>query len=677
MREMGLGEDHDGIIDLAEDAPIGGSFASYMNLDDPVIEIAVTPDRPDCLGVRGVARDLAAAGHGTLRRFALKAVDGHFDSPLQWRLDEGGSSCPMVSGRYFRGVKNEASPRWMRDRLNAIGLRPISALVDITNYVTIDLGRPLHVFDADKLQGNPTMRYAKEGDKLFALDGRDYELSPTMTVIADDTGPVAIGGIMGGAPTGCSDTTTNVFLEVALFDPIATARSGRALGINSDARFRFERGVDPLSVEWGVDVATKLITKLCGGEPSRITVAGAMPKWERAIEYRPGRVMALGGLDVARDQQKTILGRLGFAVADKAPEKWQISPPSWRSDVEGEADVVEEVLRINGFDAVPAVSLPHLSTLPHPAITLQQRKALQAKRVLAARGFLEAVTYSFMPAVIAELFRDKGYERLLLDNPISADLDCMRPSILGNLLMAASSNAARGFSDVALFEVGPTYRDATEKGQFLMATALRVGQSGPRHWEVKQRPVNAFDAKADVIAFLRAMGVPADNLQVATEAPGYYHPGRSAALKLGPTTLAYFGDLHPKVLRAVAVKNAASGFEVFMDRLPVPRGKGTARPPLELPPYQPLERDFAFVVDGDVSADRLVKAAKGADKMLITEVKVFDVFEGGHLPAGKKSIAISTTLQPRERTLTDAEIEAVSAKIIAAVTKATGGELRT
>ena len=676
MREMGLGEDHDGIIDLAPDAPIGASFASYMNLDDPVFEVAVTPDRPDCLGVRGIARDLAAAGHGTLRRFAVRPVEGIFDSPLQWRLDEAGSSCPMVAGRYFRGVKNEPSPRWMRDRLAAIGLRPISALVDITNYVTIDLGRPLHVFDADKLKSDPTMRYAREEESLLALDGREYALNPTMTVIADLSGPVAIGGIMGGEPTGCQAATTNVFLEVALFDPVVTARSGRALSIESDARFRFERGVDPESANWGVDVATKLITELCGGEVSRVSVAGAMPKWQRALDYRPARVMALGGIDVARDQQKTIFGRLGFSVADKSPDRWQVTPPSWRSDVEGEADLVEEVLRVNGFDAIPAVSLPKPWALPHPAIATQQRRVLLAKRVLAARGLLEAVTYSFMPGPIAALFRDNGWQPLLLANPISVDLDCMRPSILGNLLLASARNAARGFADLGLFEVGPVYRDQTESGQLQVAAGIRAGMARPRHWEARPREVDAFDGKGDAMALLRAMGVPTDNLQVSAEAPHYFHPGRSACLRLGPAVLACFGEIHPKILKATDVKGPATGFEVFMDRLPVPRAKGTARPLLDASPFQPLERDFAFVVDRDVAADRLAKAAKGADKVLIAEVKVFDAFEGGHLPDGKKSIAISATLQPRERTLTDAEIEAVSNRIIAAVAKATGGELR-
>ncbi len=675
MREMDLGQDHDGIIDLAQDAPIGMSFAAYMNLDDPVIEVAVTPDRADCLGVRGIARDLAAAGHGTLRRFALRHVEGTFVSPLQWRLDEAGSSCPLVAGRFFRNVTNGESPRWMRDRLSAIGLRPISALVDITNYVTIDLGRPLHVFDADKLKGDPTMRLAREGETLQALDGKEYSLDPTMTVIADENGPAAIGGIMGGEPTGCSEATTNVFLEVALFDAQATARAGRALGINSDARFRFERGVDPLSAKLGLDVATKLITKFCGAEPSRVTQSGAVPKWERGIEYRPARVLGLGGLDVAPDRQKTILGRLGFIVAGKSTDRWSVTPPSWRPDVEGEADLVEEVLRITGFDAIPALSLPRETALPHAAISAGQRRVLQAKRILAVRGLLEAVTYSFMPSAIADLFSD-GAAPLALANPISAELDCMRPSILGNLLLAASRNASRGFPDLGLFEIGPAYRDATEKGQLLVATGLRVGLARPRNWEGRPREADAFDAKTDALALMRALVVPVENIQITQDAPVYYHPGRSGAMRLGPGILAFFGELHPRILKATDFKGAAAGFEVFMENLPMARTKGNARPLLDSSPFQPLERDFAFVVDEKIAADRLVKAAKGADRALISEVRVFDAFQGGNLPEGKKSIAFSVTLQPRERTLTDAEIEAVSAKIVAAINKATGGELR-
>ena len=678
MREMGLGQDHDGIIDLSADAPLGQSFAKYMGFDDPVFEIKLTPDRADCLGIHGIARDLAAAGLGTLKPFELAKVEGTFDSPLQWQRKDVGDACPLAVGRYVRNVKNGPSPQWLQERLTAIGLRPISALVDITNYVTYDLNRPLHVFDADKVKGNPTMRMAKPGEKVLALDGFEYELEPGMVVIADDERVEAIGGIMGGEYSGVTPETRNVFLEAALFDAVNTARTGRKLGINSDARYRFERGVDPESADWGVDIGAKLILELCGGEVSRVTRAGERPDWHRGIEFRPKRVETLGGVDVPADRQKDILSKLGFGVDETSAARWSVTPPSWRADVEGEADLVEEVLRINDFDNIPVVSMPKMSALPHPAITPQQRRVPMAKRLLATRGLLEAVTFSFMPSAIAKLFQPKGTnaDLVMLANPISADLDAMRPSILGNLLIAAARNAARGFPDVGLFEVGPTYLDETEKGQVLSATGVRVGLYRPRHWEGKPRSVDAFDAKADALALLQSFGAPVDNLQVLAEAPGYFHPGRSAVLRLGPTILAQFGELHPNVLKACDLKGPAVGFEVFLERLPMPRSKGSARPLLDASPFQPLERDFAFLVDASVSADKLTRAAKSADKALITEAKVFDLFQGGALPEGKKSIAFSVTIQPRERTLTDQEIEALSAKIVAAVNKATGGELR-
>ncbi|WP_374653351.1 phenylalanine--tRNA ligase subunit beta [Dongia sp.] len=674
-RELGLGQDHDGIIELPEDAPVGQSFVDYRGLNDPVIEIKITPDRADCLGVFGVARDLASAGLGKLNPIAEKHIPGTYRSPIQWSIDESAKAGVLyTAGRYFKGVKNGPSPQWLQDRLTSIGLRPISALVDITNFVTFDLCRPLHVFDADKVKGNVTMRSARQGETIEALDGKTYTLEPGMIVIADDQGPEAIGGIMGGAVSGCSETTTNVFLEAALFDPITTAKTGRKLGILSDARYRNERGLDPQSEIWGIDVATRLILELCGGEVSEVTSAGTIPTALREIAFRPSRVLGLGGVEVATDRQKQILIDLGFKVSEKDFDSWSVTVPSFRADVEGEADIVEEVMRVHGFDHIPATSMPRMGALPHVAVSLAQKRAQQAKRLLAVRGLNETVTFSFMPRNVAAMFA--GNNALVpLANPISADLDVMRPSILGNLLMASARNAARGYSDLAIFEIGPTYLGETAKDQILAATGIRVG-STPRHWQVKQRPLDAFDAKADAFALLSAFGVPVENLQIEAAAPAHYHPGQSAVLRLGPTILGQFGALHPKVLRELDVKGPAVGFEVFLERLPTPRGKGTARPLLNPSAFQPLERDFAFIVDAGAAAEKLVKAAKGADKALVTEVKLFDIFAGGSLPEGKKSVALSVVLQPREKTLTDAEIEAASAKIVAAVNKATGGELR-
>ena len=581
----------------------------------------------------------------------------------------------MVVGRSFRGVRNGPSPQWLQDRLKAIGLRPISALVDITNYVTFDLGRPLHVFDLDKIDGDPTMRFARDGETLAALDGRTYTLENGMTVIADPSGVKAIGGIMGGEASGCTEATTSLFLEVALFDPIRTAMTGRKLGIQSDARYRFERGVDPQSALWGAEVAARLILEICGGEASTLTIAGEMPSWQRSATLRAGRLASFGGVDVPAKEARAILDGLGFETKlSKGTITAQV--PSWRPDIEGEHCLVEEVLRVYGYDRIPVAHLDRETALPQPALMTDQRRAGFAKRVLASRGMMEAVTWSFMGRDAAALFGAVD-GALALANPISTELDVMRPSILANLLTAAQWNADRGHAGAALFEVGPVWRDDTPDGQDRVAAGLRQASTGPRHWSAQPRPVDAFDAKADALAVLGVCGAPVGNLQVSTDAPGYYHPGRSGTLRLGPNVLAYFGEIHPAVLRQLDTDGPAAGFEVYLDRIPQPKAKGgRTRPPLHASAFQPVARDFAFMVDADVPATKLVRAALGADKNLVAEVGVFDVFDGESLGAGRKSVAISVTLQPTERTLTDAEIDAVSDKIVASVEKQTGGTLR-
>lgn len=679
-RELGLSDDHEGIIDLPDDAPVGESFARYKGLDDPVIDIAITPNRGDCLGVRGVARDLAAAGLGTLKPFtAAEKIEGSFKSPVQWKRDfpkgeEG--ACPMVVGRYFRGLKNGPSPDWMQQRLLAIGLRPISALVDITNYVTFDLGRPLHVFAADKLEGGDlTMRFARDGEKIMALDGKEYELEDGMTCIADGKGVHGIAGIMGGEESGCTEDTTEMFLEVALFDPIRTAATGRKLGIESDARYRFERTVDPASALWGAEVAAHLILEICGGEASELSIAGEMPDTARQISLRPDRVKTLGGVDISVEDQCRILETLGFET-DTSEGQIVATTPSWRPDIDGEACLVEEVLRVNGFDNIPVVPLDRDSALPQQILTIGQRRESFARKTLAGRGMLEAVTWSFMDEAQAGLFGGVP-DVLRLDNPISSDLSVMRPSILPNLLAAAGRNADRGYADNALFEVGPSWRDDTPEGEDVLAAGLRMGRSGHRHWAEAPRSVDAFDAKADALAVLAACGAPVDNLQVSRDAPAWYHPGRSGSLRLGPNVLAWFGELHPRVLKGMDVKGPAVGFEIFIHKVAMPRSKGgKTRPLLRPSPFQPVGRDFAFVVDADVAADSIVRAAKGADKALISDVRLFDLYEGAGLGENKKSVAIAVTLQPTERTLTDEDIEKVSAAVVAAVTKQTGGVLR-
>ena len=679
-REVGISDEHEGIIELAAEAPLGGPAAAAMGLDDPVIDVAITPNRADCLGVRGIARDLAAAGLGRLKSFEPAPVPGSFDSPMQWRRDlpDGlAEACPFVAGRYFRGVDNGPSPAWMQRRLEAIGLRPISALVDITNYVTYDLCRPLHVFDADKVKGDVTMRMARDGEEITALDGETYRLDPEMVVIADDNGPEGIGGVMGGEPSGCSSETRNVFLEVALFDPVRVAATGRRLGIQSDARYRFERGLDPESALWGTEVAARLILEICGGEASEVVSAGALPDWRRSIAFRPARVTSLGGTEVPAEEQARILKDLGFALDGTAGESISVQVPSWRADVEGEACLVEEVMRIHGFDHIPQTPIARESDLPAPALTAGQLRRSVARTALAWRGLTEVVTFSFISSDLARHFAEVA-EDLRLINPISSDLDVMRGSILPSLLSAAARNADRGFPDVALFEVGPQYLDGTPEGQSLVAAGIRSGAAAPRHWDGAGRPLDVFDAKGDALAALGACGAPAGNLQVdAGAAPRWYHPGRSGGLRLGPKLLATFGELHPRVLRALDLRGPAVGFEVFLDAIPEPKAKaGKLRAAVDISPFQPVSRDFAFVVEEAVPAEKLLRAAKGADKELITAVELFDVYSGEGIEPGRKSLAIAVTLQPRRATLTDAEIEAVSAKIVAQVQKATGGSLR-
>jgi phenylalanyl-tRNA synthetase beta chain len=677
-REMGLSDEHEGIIELPEDAPLGAPFAGVMGLDDPVIDIAITPNRGDCLGVHGVARDLAAAGLGRLKPFDRTPVPGGFQSPVKWLIDlpkDKAEACPFVVGRYFLKVKNGPSPKWLQERLRAIGLRPISALVDITNYVTFDLGRPLHVFDAGKLKGDLTMRLAQDGEGILALDGKAYTLDPEMVVIADAAAVQGIGGVMGGELSGCTETTSEVFLEVALFDPVRVAATGRKLGILSDARYRFERGLDPQSALWGAEVAARLILDLCGGETSHTVSAGILPEPTREIALRPERAATLGGLDLPGKRQSEILADLGFEVAEQNG-KIIARVPTWRPDVEGEADLVEEVLRVHGFEHIPQAPLTLDTTLPLPAISPRQRRVSAARTALAWRGLSEAVSFSFLSDRHARLFGGVP-EALRLVNPISSDLDVMRPAVLPNLVAASARNADRGLGDTALFEVGPQYRDDTPEGQDLVAAGLRAGQSGPRHWEARPHPVDAFDAKGDALAVLEACGAPVVNLQVTTDAPGWYHPGRSGALRLGPKVLAHFGELHPRVCRAFELRGPAAACEVFLERIPEPKAKaGRQRPKLELSPFHSVERDFAFLLDAEVPAEKLIRAAKGADKVLITKVEVFDAYAGKGIEPGKKSLAISVTLQPTRKTLTDPEIEAVAQKIVASVEKATGGKLR-
>ncbi|TDI58124.1 MAG: phenylalanine--tRNA ligase subunit beta [Alphaproteobacteria bacterium] len=677
-RELMLSDDHEGIIELPDDAPLGASYAEYAGLNDPVIDVGVTPNRPDALGVYGIARDLAAKGVGTLKPYAVEPVAGTFASPIKvsLRFDDGDNNpCPLFIGRYFRGVKNGASPHWMQKHLRAVGLRPISALVDITNYVTLSFARPLHVFDADKVTGDIHARLASSGEEIAALDGKTYALDETMTVIADDNGPEAIGGVMGGEPSGCTSRTVNVFLEVAWFDPVRTATTGRKLGIQSDARFRFERGVDPAFVEKGAQIATALILDICGGEASELVIAGKPPLKNASLSLRMDRVRTLTGVDIASAEQTQILERLGFAVTGTG-DTVEVAVPTWRPDIHGEADLVEEITRIYGLERIDNVQLPKIETVTSAKISTAQRRRFQAVRALAARGLNEAVTWSFLPRAQAELFGG-GKRELQLANPISSELSHMRPSLLPLLIAATGRNCDRGFDDFGLFEAGQVYHGDRPPDERLHVAGIRTGKTAPRHWAGAARPVDIYDAKADALAALDAVGAPVASLQIAAGGPAWYHPGRVGTLQLGPKNqIAVFGEIHPRVLAAMDAEGPLIAFEIDLDAVPQPKAAKTTRAAMTTSDLQAVTRDFAFVVEAGVTAERILRAARGADKALVSNVSVFDIFEGEAIGVGHKSVAIEVTLRPSERTLTDDDIEAVSAKVIGAVEKATGGRLR-
>jgi phenylalanyl-tRNA synthetase beta chain len=695
-REMALGEDHTGIVDLPADAPVGVPYATWAGLDDPVIDISVTPNRGDALAVRGVARDLAAAGIGRLKPFSPTHVPAVFASPLHWAV-EMPAACPWVLGRTVRGVRNGASPQWLQDRLTSIGLRPINTLVDITNFFTVDLGRPLHVFDAAKVSGGTLTFRPGRGEAFLALNGKEYMATAHDCVIADAAGAQSLAGVIGGAATGCDETTTTVFIECALFDPVHVAMTGRHHQIISDARQRFERGIDPALMPDAVEAATRMILELCGGEASEVVSAGAAPDWRRRATLRFARLREFGGLDVPPDEAVDALLRLGFTPVERGATSVTVEVPSWRNDIaarsplepaatlpparaeaaalgrdaiEPEADLVEEVLRLRGLDAVPPVSMPALAPVPPPTLTPRQARTALARRTLAAQGLVECVTFSFMAADAAALFGPTP-SALRLSNPIAADLDQLRPTPVATLALAAQRNATRGWPDFTPFEIGPAYR---EEGQVLVAAGLRAGQA-PRSWIAPARGADAMDVKADVWAVFSALGVPLDALTVTDDAPAFYHPGRSGVVRQGPkTVLATFGALHPRVLAAIFLSDPAAAFEIFLDAIAEPKRRKKSAP--DLPLFQPVRRDFAFLVDAGVAADAVLKAARGAERNLIAGVTLFDLYEGEKLEAGKKSLAIEVVFQPRERTLTDAEIEAACAKVVAAVAKATGGVLR-
>ncbi|MGV4878022.1 phenylalanine--tRNA ligase subunit beta [Acetobacter indonesiensis] len=696
LRELGLGEESNGIAELPDDTLPGQSYADFAGLDDVVIEIAITPNRGDALSVRGIARDLAAAGLGTLRPWLAETVDGTFASPIVWE-NTYTEACPWVLGRTIRDVKNGPSPEWLRRKLESVGLRSISTLVDITNYFCFDLGRPLHVFDVKKLSGGRLIVCRGEGETFRALDGQDYIVTPDDCVITDANGVQSLAGIMGGEASGADDATTDVFVECALFDAVSIALSARRVGISSDSSYRFERGVDPALPVAALEAATRLIIDLCGGEASEVVSAGAQPEWQRDASLRFKRMQDLGGLDVPAQESVSLLEKLGFEVRDQTDDAVRVSVPSWRNDIaqkpvlaqgadiapdaaakaaegvsqiEAESDLVEEILRLKGLDRVPAVPLPPISVVPGTALTPRQARAARARRILAARGLVETVGFSFVSHEEALRFGGAP-DSLRLLNPIASDLDQMRPTPMVNLVSAAQRNSARGWADIGLFEVGPAF---SENGQQLVAAGVRVGHT-PRYPGQESGAVSLWAAKADALELLTQLGIAPEALSTTTDAPSWYHPGRSGVLRQGPKNiLAYFGELHPSLLQAEGIDVPVVGFEVLMDAVADPKRRKKSAPKLSA--FQPVRRDFAFVVERDVPAENLLRAVRGADRTLVTNVSLFDVYEGPHVPEGYRSIGVEVTLQPVEKSLTDAELEAVSERIVAAVAKTTGATLR-
>jgi len=675
-RELMLSDNHDGIIELPEDAPLGARYIDWRGMNDPMIHIKITPNRPDALGVHGIARDLAARGLGRLKPLSIPTITGAFPCPITVEIapDLRAKGCPHFAGRLIRGVTNGPSPAWLQARLKAIGLRPISALVDITNYITFGLNRPLHVFDAARVHGPLRVRMAAEGETLTALDGRTYTLRPGQMVIADDNGPESLAGVMGGEASGCQPDTTDVFVESAFWDPITIAATGRALKINTDARYRFERGVDPAFTLPGLDIACQMILDLCGGTPSDLAEDGAAPNPTRAYRLDTARTSSLVGLDIPDAEQRSTLTALGFTLdGDMA------TPPSWRPDILGEADLIEEIARLASLSKLQGKPLPRREAgVPKPILTPVQVRERTARRTLAALGYNECVTYSFIDATAARLFGGGG-DAVQVDNPISSEMTHLRPDLLPGLLRAAARNQARGHADMALFEVGPAFHGGEPGEQHLQATGLLIGQNAPRDPHAPRRGIDLYDAKADVEAVLAALGAPA-RVQITRKTPAWFHPGRAGAIGLGPNVLATFGEVHPRILQALDVKGPAVAFTILIAAVPLPKVKTPTRPALTVSDLQAVDRDFAFVMDAQIEALTAVNAAMGADKALIESVRVFDQFIGdkaeAQMGAGKKSLALTVRLQPQAQTLTEAEIEAVSAKIIEKVGKATGGTLR-
>ena len=676
-KELGISNDHEGIIEVDKSYKIGEPFVKIFGLDDPIIEIGITPNRGDCLSVRGIARDLAAAGAGNFKKIDNKdLLKGNFTSSIEWKIkiDKKSSLCPAVAGVYFKNVKNTESPDWLKKRLTSIGLRPISSLVDITNYITFDLGRPLHVFDADKIKGNLVMRLANKNETIKALDGKKYILNEEMVVIADNDQVQAIGGIMGGEGSSCTENTTNVFLEAALFNPSNIAKTGRKIDLQSDARFRFERGVDPYSIEWGINIAKKLIIEICGGEASEVTIAGDYKFKPKIIEYNFDSLKKIGGIDINIETQVNILEKLGFEL-NVSNKLASIKVPSFRPDIMGSADIVEEVLRIKGYDNIEPKKVQRKSSDKFRPLTPKQIVQYKSKRSIASRGYYEMATWSFMSSKFAKFFNQ--YENLVkIDNPINSDMDVMRPSIIPNLISSIKKNQARYINNASIFEVGPQYEDYTINGQHIMATGIKYGVENQNSWNETNKNVDFYDIKSDVFSMFLMNNVPLNNLKLDKNAPDWYHPGKSCTIKIGNKVLGFMGELNPSITNIFEIKTNVCAFEIFLNNLEQFNLSSITKKSFNINSLQAVERDFAFILDQSIDSYEVIKSIKKTNKDLIKDIFIFDVYEGKNMPSGKKSIAIKIILQPLKSTFTDKEIENISSEIIKQVHKDTGGEIR-
>jgi phenylalanyl-tRNA synthetase beta chain len=680
LREMNLGEDHDGIIDVDLNVALGTPLADLYGLNDPVIDINLTPNRPDCTGIYGVARDLAAAGLGTLKPLDTTPIPSKFETPIGVTFDftpETQNACPLFLGRMIKGVKNGPSPAWLQQRLKSVGQKSISTLVDITNYFSLGLGRPLHVFDAGKIKGNITVRLSRNGETLAALNEKTYTLNDHMTVVCDDTSVIGLGGVMGGASTGCSDDTVDVYIECAYFDPTRTARTGRDSQIISDARYRFERGIDPAFTLGAMEMATRMVLDLCGGEAGSVITTGTVPPCNPVYNYAPAQATKILGIDIPLATQKKILEDLGFKIEAQA-SNWRVTTPSWRPDIQGSIDLVEEIIRIYGYDKLAATSLTKPFVVTQAAESVTRTRTRRVRTTLAANGLQEAVTWSFLDRTTAQFFAANDIPSdLTLRNPISVELDTMRPSILPNLITAVTRNADRGFAGAAIFEVGPIFHGLNPDQQPLCAATIRAG-STPTNWAQAPRTLDAYDAKADALSILESCGLSSSSVQITRGAPSWYHPGRSGVIKQGNVVLGYFGEIHPQISDTLAASEILVGCEVFLDSIPDAKKKntGTALPLLKLAPFQPITRDFAFLVKAEGMVEEIVKTIRLVNRDLISDVTVFDIYTGKGVDDGMKSVAIRVTLQPRDKSMVDAEIDAISQTIIAEVGKRTGASLR-